>query len=823
MVARHAGIPILALLLGAPATGSDLPSSISIPEAEFELGEKDYKPIPMPDLTGNPVDQLMDYLSMDMTGTLPEAVLRQELGALPYDFVDVVWGMEVSGDWGQNHTGSGTLQVTNFTEGRGASPQIDPERFTGLSGFRMYNAQLETDGEHTFTLSAIFPPDAGGIAYGTELDETKGLFEVTWLCHMFEPGQRGCIDHDDEYFYTPLPLLQQLRIQQRGESYRMTFRARVFENRSHRDQGYRISQPSGRFGDVRGWVCDRASWEADPDACISGDPLLVEDNSPSHDRENVNLETPGIEFTFNEPVDIESLEDNFTLSTRDTLGERVEVTGEIQANSPTRFAFIPADKLESGVRYEARIEGREDGVLARDSEEHMDGDHWGRFSTLVDLSSHDGPAEDPVEVDVYQTIKNAPLVAQKPAVLRINAEWQEHPHIHPDWQPTSYEAELETNVVSSGNWHVEAQMDGPVDDNVLRVIRPDQLSDAEIKRQARHTINVYGWEPHGPGGSSDIEVRLRPHDPYPEPMDPQDVIAERSVPNWNIDPAPLVFRYTFLTVGSWEGGVPDADLQAAAGIVRKVEEFAVQTMPVKNAYGIRSTHDANIQYANIHRSNLVAALDAVVRQAEALESSGVTGLLEWLSEAYPGGDPLPGVLSIQAAGIEWIAEHGRPAVNLEALKTTIQKVREDLGAVSGPNDILVVFYPPEFYAVGQTFHKYFSDYAHRGVGMPITTDAPRSALAMGLIHEFGHYYGLHHRPAHSSQLTFPRSAFVDFGIEGYRLAPDGMSGWNKSATEGNAEHPTTLVPTMWPRALLLSEVFVSESDYQLFMSAIAGR
>jgi len=267
MTGRVSSAAIMALLAGTFVAAADLPATLSIPETEFELGEETHKPIPMPDLTGNPVQQMMDTLSLDMTGTLPDAVLEELLGASPYDFTDVVWGMEVTGNWTQNHTGTGTLQVTNFTEGRGASPQIDPERYSGERGFRMYNAQLATDGDHTFTLSAIFPPDPGGTAFGTELDGTKGVFEVTWLCHMFEPGLTGCIDHDDEYYHTPLPDLQSLHVQQRGGGYRMTFQARVIEHRRHRDRGHAFSEPSGRVGDVRGWVCDRASWEAAPESC----------------------------------------------------------------------------------------------------------------------------------------------------------------------------------------------------------------------------------------------------------------------------------------------------------------------------------------------------------------------------------------------------------------------------------------------------------------------------------------------------------------------------------------------------------------------------
>ncbi|MBS1302681.1 Ig-like domain-containing protein [Loktanella sp. SALINAS62] len=795
-------LSVLLLSLSTPVLAQ---LTLEIPETEFEEAEN-YKPIPVPDPSGGPVNQIFESMELDMTGTLPEAVLEEMLGETPYDFVDVVWGMEVTGDWTDRMTGEGTLQVTDFTEGRGASAQPDPERFTGQRGFRMYNARLQTDGDHVFTLSAAFPPEHGGVAFGTELEDVKGVFEVTWLCHMFEPGRRGCIDYPDEYYETELPVLSKLHIQRRAGGYKIDFAARVFETRTHNDRSYQLTEPTGRFADVRGWVCDRTSWEEDPEACAAPEPLQVTMNSPPHQRENVHLKTPQIEVEFNFPVDADDLEENFSLTTRNNSGDPLEMTGRIMALSDTLFEFKLDDLLESGVIYEARIQGGKDGVRGRDGEVLRSDAHWWRFTTLVDLENHGGPVEEPVRTHVYQTVRDAPLVVDKPALQRIYVEWQAHDHIHTGWQPESYPAELEISVIDQSQWRVDPQFGGSVEGDVVRVVRSDlpegKEARREVERHAGNTINVYGWTPDQQGGTSVIETRLTPHDPYPSRTAAQDVIAQNEVQHWHTDPAPLVFRYTFLQVGSWEDGVPEAEMQAAMSVVRMAEEFAVQVMPVREAFGNDTGRDADGDYASRYRDSFTAALDTIVKAAEA------AGLDVELPED-PEIDPT------QLAQMRVIA-------NLEAVENTIRAVREDIGSFFSANDILVVFYPPDFYAPGRTFHQASQTDGLYGVGMPITLDRSPSELAEGLVHEFGHYFGLLHRPGEASEIAFTDALPVD-EIEGFRLSIDGMSGHNKSSTEGNGEHPVTMAPLMFPYLLDLRMVWLNNDEYMMLMRTFSTR
>ncbi len=775
---KRATLPALAVSVLSFGTPGQAQLTLEIPEAEFEEIEN-YKPIPVPDPSGGPVNQMFEYMELDLTGTMPEAVLEEMLGETPYDFVDVVWGMEVTGDWSENMTGEGTLQVTDFTEGRGASLRADPNRFTGQQGFHMYSARLQTDGDHVFTLSAAFPAEEGGVALGTEIDGVKSLFEVTWLCHMFEPWRTGCVDFPDEYYETDLPVLNKMYIQRKVGGYKIDFSARVFELRAHRDRGYRLTEPSGRFADVRGWVCDRASWKEDPEDCAVPEPLQVIENSPPHQRENVHLQTPQIEMAFNFPVDADDLDENFSLTTRHVTGEPLKTTGRILSLSDNRFRFEPDDDLLSGVIYEARIEGGEDGVRGRDGEVLNSGAHWWRFTTLVDLENHGGPVEEPVRTHVYQTVRDAPLVVDKPALQRIYVDWQPHVHIHEHWQAQTYPAELEINVIDQGQWRIDPQKRGSIDGDVVRVVRSDLLEGEhrrEIERLARNTINVYGWVPDQQGGTSVIETRLTPNDPFPSSAAVQDVIAEKEVEHWDVDPDPLVLRYAFFEAGDWSDGVPESDRQVALAALEGAEELAQQIFPIRE---VRSVF---------------------------------TGV-----------------------------EVGRSGPVINSMRDLLKDLRGDPNLGVADDDVLIIFLPygPLTNSKGKRIaganngHRFndnteLDDNQRRGVFVSITkwvgfTRLPISEQAQNIVHEIAHNHGLEHNPGDIDEVDgIPKEAYADTSIEGFRITLDGMFGWNKSYEEGNGQWVGTTTPLMWPSPTSSKRVWINEDEYRSLMDTISN-
>ncbi len=757
----------LVVLTGA--NPAPVPPTLEIPEAEFERVEG-YKPIPVPDASGGPVNQMFEFMDMDMTGTLPEAVLDSMLGQTPYDFVDVVWGMEVSGDWAQQITGTGTLQVTDFTEGRGATRQIDPERHTGAQGFRLYNARLQTEGDHVYTLSAALPPDPGGAALGTHLESVKTVFEVTWLCHMFEPSRTGCIDHPDEYRETELPELSNLRIHRTASGYRIEFAARVRESRSHREKGYRSTELTGRIGDVRGWVCDVASWEADPEDCIPKPPLEVVVNTPDHERENVNFNQPSVQWEFSVPVDIGTLRDSFSLITRDPGGNDIDVAGEVVRVGEQHFRFEPSQKLESGVQYEARIEGGKQGVLARGSRNPLPADHWWRFSTLLDLENQSDANDAPLEMHIYQTVRNAPLVQQKPSVIRIYPHWEAHDHIHPDWQPTSFPVTLDLNVVSDAQRRVEQQFGATAATEEIRLHRPDQFND-QHRRQAAHTVNVYGWQPDRNNSPQAAEARVAAYDPYPEPLQPATVIAEREFSIWQADPQPLVLRFAFLTVGPWADGVPSDDWLIAETVARTAADFAQQIFPVNEVV----TAFTNVEVAR--------------------PGKGVAPMKELLADLRNS----PYIVS-------------NP---------------QDVLVIVLPFGALTYFDGEEHTPYsGGAVRTRFADESDRGILLSIATSidgrqVPFTHQAESLVHEIGHYHGLAHKPGNADDIAaigLTPGGYADPTIDGFRIALDGMSGSNKSYAEGNGEYPGTPTPLMWPAPLRLEQVWINDVEYRSLMN-----
>ena len=789
-------------LLAAPAAAQEVRvDQLEIDVSEIEAAQGQYKPIPTPE-PGHPARMLLDSQRVDLTGTLPEAVLESMLGASPMDFVDAVWEMEVTGGWTDHLTGEGTLQVFNFTEGMGASARPDPDRFTGAMGMSTYAAVLDTPHGHEFRLSAAFPADAGGVTPDTEPDSNfnspkSALFVVG--CHMFEPGHTGCIQTPrppPEYYTTEQPILEKTHITVRGDStYRILFSARVEETRHYVENTRYINgrphhdwreEPSGRVGHVEGWVCDRTSWEADPETCIpQHEPLRVVENTPEHERENVNFLTPAVEWEFNVPVDRDSLQRAFSLTTRDAGNDPIEVSGDIVGGNGVRFTFKPGDDLESGVIYEARLRGGEDGVRTRDGSQHLASDHWWRFSTILDFERQNEPDGDPLQVRIYQTVRNAPLVNDKPAVIRLYPHWEAHEHIHSAWQPTSFPFNLELNVVSEAQRRVETQFGGAQAGDAIRIHRPDQFND-EHRRLAQHTLNIYGWSPTRQTGSTPfVEVGLAAHDPYPVPPDPAEWIVEEGYEIWQTDPRPLVIRYGFLNVGPWADGVPDSDRQIAAAVVREAAEFAQQILPV--------------------------------RQARAV---------------YTG------------------VEESRPGRFIAPAKRLLGAMRQG-AAASAHDDVFVVFYPANSIVCsedkegkpircgGAAFDAHSSADPERGLMLAIagTVDGvtiPVSLQAESLVHELGHHLGLTHRPGDAdSKLIdsgiagqglyskFTPLGYTDPDIDGFRIATDGMAGWNKSAEEGNAQHPSTLAPLMWPSPVSMESVWITDAEYRRLMDAIA--
>jgi hypothetical protein len=79
------------------------------------------------------------------------------------------------------------------------------------------------------------------------------------------------------------------------------------------------------------------------------------------------------------------------------------------------------------VRYEVRVKTGENGVRGKSGMALKDGDGTGwyswKFTTRVHMVPESGNSDN-LSCHVFQTVRDAPLVANKPAVARIYADWK---------------------------------------------------------------------------------------------------------------------------------------------------------------------------------------------------------------------------------------------------------------------------------------------------------------------------------------------------------------------------------------------------------------
>lgn len=732
---------------------------------------------------------------------------------------DVAWFLSADGDWSVDMHGHGQARVLGSDSDGGQLIRVTLEHDQGGPAIRFFVQTSGSDLDHVyFTQTGDHPVSAAGIhSLGTNYLSAAGR-ETGSLKGNGNPGSLA--NHDGV-----------VRVDQRDEGLLINFSVTAVFCETIR-QGPRLSAPPcggkhyitsrpGRTGQVKGCIVGLDQLRANPDVCLQ--PFQIDRVTPVEDRENVNFKDPGLEVVFSDRIKASTLDDAFDLFTFSPDGTELDVKGEWQQKGPTTYRFVPEDPLYSGTTYIARVEGGRDGVESREGAWLEDPYEW-RFSSLLDLDGQVPDDDVPVRLHNYQVIRDGKLTVDKPTLTRAYVTWKPHEEVARDMQPESFRLQFKPSE-RYGRW--VGQRDAlPVSDavRVWRYDDPEQFND-EDRRHAQQTANFFGWKP---GGSGTQTFTVRAHDPWPSSAEPIEHKAENEYDVWQHDPGDLDVYYTYALVGEWGSGIP-VDVQSH--LLRSLflaEDYVPQYLPYRGASAkfIGNPPSFVDFLISMFRDPATFAAWVTFGQFEQLSNDGGSGLAGHFATAI---HPVT-----VAARIQHELEHGQfgsPASNASQilLGAYMRYIQDILSDRISRDDMLVMFIPSRYLpddtlgrgisdADNALYHGMLLEFRVRSVVMRIDTGFAADALGVGLVHEFGHTFGLSHNPGNASTL----SSYVPHShepIEGFKIAKDGLDGWNKSTTDGNAQSDN-LASLMWPLVLDPTASLITESEYQHVQSEI---
>lgn len=510
------------------------------------------------------------------------------------------------------------------------------------------------------------------------------------------------------------------------------------------------------------------------DRCGAGG-LGIEKVNPSPDERHVRLKSPFIELLFDRPIDPETIDEATFQIGYPAAGSRELVTAAGRFfKGPRHVVFAPDEPLLDGVRYTARIRTGPDGVLSRSGGEISDEDGSGwrtwQFETALDFELGSGGN---LACHLFQTIREPRLIAGKPALARVYADWRGHDEVDPSAHVRSFEARVVL-------WENRQAGSAPLVRHTF--VRPNLWNVYGIETaKAEHSANLFGWTP--PADAA-LPLRLAVQVQPESGGDWVSHLYRTSCPAEMWDRAPeLSFEYFMVPVGPWAEGNRYADfLPSATDVATAAATYAWQSLP----------------FAEVSQS-----FGGVIRRS--WSPTEIAWCVSTIEECLSVCDEA----CVAALYVHQAAEYSSA-------------------------DIVVLFGPLESFQGGGSIYEV--DAAAFGfgiVGMGLDAVAEhRDRLVHGLVHEMGHALWLEHLPAVSgttrSRLEAARNAAWEGGdplwwqgIEAFRLARDGTLGWNKSSSEGN-EQSSSLVPLMFPVSVPQNDAMIARQQYLAMQDLMAA-
>ncbi len=528
------------------------------------------------------------------------------------------------------------------------------------------------------------------------------------------------------------------------------------------------------------------------DACGPAD-LQIEKVSPDDGETFLYGRTPNVSVYFSDRYAADSLNgETFQLTyPAPGLGEPVPVPVKLFRNEKSAW-IRPTTDLLGGVRYTARVKVGEGGVLDRGGnpipDENGTGWYTWSFTTRPDfIPDGNSPAGgENISCHVFQTVRDAPLIAGKPALARIHADWRRHPEVHHDAQIEEFTARV---ALTEGGADTVTE--------TVRFVRRDLWASRGIDpSKAQHTANLF----FTPRANLPKSLRVR----FEMPKDPGDAVAPTqwtscSTPIWKLSPKVTVQWY-IVNVNQWNE--VDVDTAVKPWVERVIEQsrvLATQLFPVSSV---------EMRFAGV-----MPYPPMIPDRRKGIHLNCDDKCVdEWVSPYWP-------THSVQAAvaGLDYDPSATMTILIMPAREAdSVAGVTEISGGgakqrvgIDGPAKIIFAF---------EDNPAYFDRYV------------------FGLVHEMGHALWLEHLPyiddtsavdARFSQAATKdvrdaawanndKAAFQYAGIEGFLVATDGQGGKNKSSTEGN-EESGWLSTLMYPSSMLVKDIFIARHHYLQLM------
>lgn len=515
--------------------------------------------------------------------------------------------------------------------------------------------------------------------------------------------------------------------------------------------------------------------------------LKIERVSPEDKETFVYTRRPNVYVYFSDKFAPETLDSERFQLTYPAPGHGELMPVDVRMYRRDTSAWIqPTEDLMGGVRYTARIKVGDDGVLDRGGnpipDENGTGWYTWTFTTRPDLDpdQNSPPGTENLACQVYQTVRDAPLIADKPAVARIYANWKRHPEVHPDAQLREFVGQVKllngaTEVASVSK----------------RFVRPDLWASEGIKESAAEdTANLFFTPP--PRLPSSLRVKLE------MPKDPGDAApptawSRCSTPVWPLTPE-ITVQWYIVNVNQWNSlDVEDQVKPFVEGIVEEARVLATQLFPVSSV--------------KMKFSGVMPYPPMIPDRWNGIHLNCDRNCVnEWISPYWPEHS-----VQSMTAGLDYDpsatmtllimpARNADPANSVTEISGGAAVKRIGEGA---PGKIIFAF---------ETNPDYRERYVY------------------GVVHEMGHALWLEHLPWIETEFAQGESkrvrdaawannnrpAFWYAGIDGFHIAPDGKSGKNKSSTEGN-EESTWMSPLMYPSTMKVKDISIARHHYLQLM------